>query len=130
MSPVHQSYRVGRQVVTLEEDVAGPEISERHLIYRNIKISLLVTDGEELGITSLHLIEDHVVDCPIPCHLFEQEDGGLDRRELLQEGEVGLQVTVHQAAGHHLPALLRLHTQCIISGCKLQANFIGVGNIY
>ena len=63
-------------------------------------------------------------------YVATQEDGGLDRGELLQEGEVGLQVTVHQAAGHHLPALLRLHTQCIISGCKLQANFIGVGNIY
>ena len=97
MGPVHQRHRVGGQVIRLEEDVAGPEI--------------LVTDCEELCLTALHLVEDHVVNGPIPSHLLEEEDCRLYRSELVQELEVRLEEPVNQAPRGLLPRLIRL--QCM-----------------
>ena len=97
MGPVHQRHRVGGQVIRLEEDVAGPEI--------------LVTDCEELCLTALHLVEDHVVNGSIPGHLLEEEDCRLYRGELVQELEVRLEEPVNQAPCGLLPRLIRL--QCM-----------------
>ena len=64
---------------------------------------------EEFSITSFHFLEDSVVNCAIPCHLFEQKNRWLDRSELLQVLKVGLQVLLHQSPSHNIPVLLGLH---------------------
>ena len=69
---------------------------------------ILVADSEQLPLQGLHVPEHGVVEAPTLGHLLEQEHGGLHRAELVEVGEVGLQVLVQQP-GHLLtPLLIRL----------------------
>ena len=112
MGPVHKQHRVGGQVIRLQENVTGPKIS-KDIFYdseeRSFKIFLLVADCEELShFHFFHFFENRVVNCSVLCHLLQQEDRGLDRSELLQVLEVGIQESFQQPPGRFFPVLICL----------------------
>ena len=73
-----------------------------------------MADSEELPLHGLHVPEHRVVEAPALGHLLEQEHGGLHGAELVQVGEVGLQVLVQQP-GHLLtPLLIRLQERVLL----------------
>ena len=68
-----------------------------------------MADCKELGhFHFFHFFENRVVNRPILCHLFQQEDGRLDRSELFQELKVAIQESIQQPPGRFLPALVCL----------------------
>ena len=111
MSPVNKQDGVRCQIIRLQEDVTGPQISNELplVIERIFKIFLLVADCKELlHFHFFHFFENRVVNCSILCHLLQQEDSGLDRSELLQVLEVAIQESLQQPPGGFFPALVCL----------------------
>ena len=68
-----------------------------------------MADCEELShLHVFHFFEDRVMNCSALCHLLQQEDSWLDRSELFQVLEVGIQESFQQPPCRFFPVLICL----------------------